>query len=367
MRRSTLVAPTVALALGLAIGRATAPEHSEALADVASFRAALEDPDWLTRTHRLAGFLQTLSPESLPAALEVLEPQLPWLVTDELRLFMMAWTRFDEVGAFDWATGLEPPFHRNAAGAAIYALGFRNPAAGLNLLSTVEDAELREFMQGRMVAGWAHGPHRDGLDDYLVTLDPGARRFAYVGMLAWELSKQGPEAVRRWADGIPEEHTRYKAAAFLKAATTLAAIDPPGTARWLASHLEHDYSDGAMRVVARSWAAADPHAALPWLAALPASDRRDSQLRHAFRVWHDAAPAEAEAWLKQALPAPALDAALRVMVERKRRREPEVARQWASLASDALREELLARVASASEASGGDPGSASAAVPTGPD
>jgi hypothetical protein len=316
---------------------------------VASFRAALADPDWLTRTWRMSSFLQSLSPANLDPALVEIEPALPWLTTDELRLFMLAWVRFDPIGALDWALALDPPFDRNAGGAAIYAWAFRNPAAAVQALDALGErgSELREFMQGRLVAGWAHGPHRDRLDDYLVRLEPGERRFAYVGMLAWELSKEGPDPVRRWAEALPDEPVQYKSAAFLKAATTLASIDPGGTARWLTQHADRAYTDGAFRVVVRSWTRSDPAAALAWVVALPAGDLRDRNLRVGFRVWHDAAAAAAEQWLRAAVPSAAHDAALRVMVERRRKATPGVAREWAALASDeTLRRELLARVES---------------------
>jgi hypothetical protein len=166
-------------------------------------------------------------------------------------------------------------------------------------------------------------------------------------MLAWEIAKEGPGEVRRWAEAIPAEPLQYKSAVFLKAATTLAAIDPQGTAHWLAEHIDRPYTDGAFRVVVRSWARSDPGAALAWVVSTPAGTRRDRNLRTGFRVWHDAAPADAEGWLRAALPSAAHDAVLRVMVERRRKSAPEAAREWASLASDeTLRRDLLARIAS---------------------
>jgi hypothetical protein len=342
-------AAVLALAIAFAIGRASAPRQASELASVGSFRTSLDDPDWLTRTWRMSAFLQSLAPENVEAAVAELEPVLPWITTDELRLFMLAWVRFDPIGALDWALALDPPFNRNAGGAALYAWAFRNPAAAVQALDSVswQSAEIREFMQGRLVAGWAHGPHRARLDDYLSALEPGSRRFSYIGMLAWELSKQGAEAVRRWAEGIPDEPAAYKSAVFLKAGTTLAAIDPEGTARWLASRADREYTDGAFRVVVRGWARSDPSAALAWVVSLPEGDLRDRNLRSAFRVWHDAAPDAAERWLRAAAPSRAHDAALRVMVERRRKAAPAVAREWAALASDeALRSDLLARVES---------------------
>ena len=109
MKLSTLA--ILALLAGFGLGRLTAPSTDPELSTLASFRRALEDPDWLTRSYRFSGFLQGLSPENLPEALEAVVPQLPWLTTtDELRVFMLAWARFDAPGALEQALSWPRPF-----------------------------------------------------------------------------------------------------------------------------------------------------------------------------------------------------------------------------------------------------------------
>lgn len=336
----------VGFGLGFGLGRATAPGDDPELATLASFRRALEDPDWLTRSYRLSGFLQHLSPENLPGALEALEPQLPWLLTDELRVFMLAWSRFDPLGALEHALSWPRPFNRNGAGAAIYAWALRNPSAAAWALRSVEDPDLKEFMEGRLIAGWTHGEHRDSASDYIAKLPEGRRRFGYIGMLAWELSKQGPEAVMRWAESVPDAPERYKASVFLQAGNTLAAVDPAATAGWLAGHADRVYADGVLRVVARSWANSDPPAALDWMMQLPAGEKRNGAVKNAFRVWHNRSPEAAERWLRAAAPEPALDAAVRLMVGGTRREAPVLAMEWAlEVADPELREQVVVNVA----------------------
>jgi hypothetical protein len=336
----------LALLAAFGLGRLTAAGKDPELSTIDSFRRALEDPNWLTRSYRFSGFLQGLSAENLPEALETLRPELAWLTTEELRLFMLAWSRFDAPGALEQTLSWPRPLNRNGSGAAIYAWAMRDPSAAVWALRSIEDPELEDFMEGRMIAGWAHGPYKLDASEYIASLPEGPRRFSHIGMLAWELSKQGPEAVMRWAEAVPDEQVRYKAAVFLNASSTLAAVDPAGTARWLANHLSRDYTDGVMRVVARSWAKSDPTGALAWLMQLAPGERRDGSISNAFLVWLGASSEDASAWLRETTPDAALDSTLRVMVGRSRRDSPEQALAWAMAIDDAaLRERVVTNTA----------------------
>jgi hypothetical protein len=330
MKWTAVISVALALALGFSLGRTTAPVLESELASVASFKQSLEDPNWLTRSYRFSSFLVGLNPENLPEALEALGPHLPWLLVDEFRVFMLAWARFDASGAFAQAQAWPPQIRRNAGAAAMYAWGFLNPLEAVRALSTVEDSGLQEFWGGRLLAGWAHGEYRDTASDYISKLPEGPIRLAYLGTLAWEISKDGPEAVMRWADGVPNDPPRFKQAVFLKATSTLAGVDAPLTAQWLSGHLEHDYVDDALIIVAGSWVTNDGPAAMKWLTGLPAGDKRDTAVKSGFRVWFNRSPQEAESWLKSVSPEYSVDPAVRFMVERNRDKRPGVAQMWAA-------------------------------------
>jgi len=330
MKWIAVIVAALALASSFWLGRVTAPVPETELASVASLRESLEDPDWLTRTHRFSSFMVGLNPQNLPEALEVIEPQLPWLLTDEFRLLMLAWTRFDAIGAFEQAKAWPPQIRRNAGGAAMYAWGFRNPLEAVRALSTIEDTDLQEFWGARLLAGWAHGEYRDTASDYISKLPEGPIRLSYLGTLAWEISKDGPEAVMRWAEGVPDDPPRFKAGVFIKATSTLAGVDAPLTARWLSGHLDQDYVDDALMIVAGSWATNDGLAAMNWLTGLPPSAKRDAAVKTGFRVWFNRSPQEAESWLKSVSPEFAVDPAVEYMVELNRDQRPAVSRMWAA-------------------------------------
>jgi hypothetical protein len=318
----------VALALSFWFGRATAPVRESELASVASFQRSLEDKNWLTRSHRFSSFLVGLNPENLPDALEAFEPHLPWLNTDEYRLFMLAWARFDPSGAFDQARSWPPEIQRKAGAAAMYAWGFYSPLEAVRELNTVEDADLKAFWGGRLFAGWVHGEYRDSVNTYVAAFPEGPTRRQHLETLAWEIAKEGPEAVMRWAENVPEDPAHFKVASFLKAASILAGIDAPLAARWLESHLDRDYADNALLAVASLWALRDAPAAMGWLTGLPAGKQRTVAVKTGFGVWFNHAPKDAQRWLRSASPARAVNPAVRFMVEETRDENPRFAQEW---------------------------------------
>jgi hypothetical protein len=337
VRWSNAIAVILALAAGFGLGRTTAPLPEPEPLTVASFRAALENPDWLARTYGVSAFLRELSPENLPAALEVYEAQLPWLVTDEQRLFMLAWSRFDVAAALERALSWPRRFVRNGSGAAIYAWAYRDPEGAVQALEQVSDPELKGFMERRMIAGWAHGRHKQSANQYIASVPGGPRRFEYAGVLAWEYSKQGTEAVMRWADEIPDVLPRYKAASFIKAATTVAALDAPAAARWVTENLDKPYVMEALRSVARSWGVDEPRDALDWLMTLPAGGERDAAIPSAWGIWLAHAPKEAVEWLDSETPARVLDPAVRMLMDKARESTPAVAMRWSVALADPQR------------------------------
>jgi hypothetical protein len=342
--RVALIALALAGAAGL--GRLSAPRPArEDPATLASFRRALEERDWLARTHRMSAFLERLGPDELPEALEALERRRPWLGQDEVRLFMLAWARFDAPASLERALGWPGRSRRTAAGAAIYAWAFHDPRSAMRALERVEDAQLRDFLRTRLVAGWARSEHRHSANGYVASLPEGAQRDSFAGMLAREFNEEGAEALMRWADGVPEVVPSYKATVFRKACAALAATDPEAAVRWAATHAGRSYAVGSTAIIAGRWADLDPEAALAWLVAQPAGAERDDAVADAFGRWSSLSSAEAERWLRSSTPAAALDPAVRVAVRRTNQGSPEGAVEWAKRIEDAeLRDEVIVAV-----------------------
>ncbi len=344
MKATRLVLLGAALAAAAGLGRLSAPRPGrEDPATLDSFRRALEDRDWLTRSYRFHAFLQRLGPEELPEALEALERRRPWLGQDELRAFMLAWTRFDAPAAFERALAWPGRSQRTAAGAAIYAWAFHDPEAATRALDAVDDAQLRNFLRTRLVAGWARSEHKESANRYVASLSEGAQRDSFAGMLARELNEEGAEAVMRWADGTPDVVPSYKETVFRKACAALAATDPEAAVRFAAAHAGRSYAGRATAVIAGRWASQDPQAALAWLRGTPSGAERDGAIADAFGQWLKLSSAQAEEWLRTVTPAAELDPAVRVLVRRTNQQgSPEEAVTWAKRIQDAaLRDEVI--------------------------
>lgn len=343
--RAALVAAALAAAVGL--GRLWRPRSEcEDRATLDSFRQALEERDWLSRSYRFTGFLQRLGPEELPGALEALERRRAWLEQDELRAFMLAWTRFDAPAAFRRALSWPGRSQRAAAGAALYAWAFRDPEAATRALASVEDAQLRDYLRTRLVAGWVRSGDEDSANRYIASLPAGAQRESFVGMLARELNEQGAEAVMRWAESVPEVVPSYKKSVFRKACAALTATDPEAAVRWAAAHAGRDYAAGSTAIIAGRWADLDPRAALAWVVTQPDDAERDAAIADAFAEWLRLARGDAETWLRSATPSASLDPAVRVAVRRVNEEgSPAGAVAWARrIADDRLREEVSVAV-----------------------
>jgi len=347
MKAAQVVLAVAALAAGVWIGRLSLPgaEVPEP-ADLASFREALDDPNWLTRTARMSAYLEHLGPDELPEAVEALEQRRAWLGPEELRIFMLAWARFDAPAALERTLTWPGRSRRTAAGAAIYAWAYYAPEAALEALDSVEDAQLRDYLRTRLVAGWVRSEHKEDANRYIASLPDGAQRDSFAGMLARELNEQGSEAVMRWAEGVPEILPSYKQAAFRKACAALAASDPELAVRWAAEHGGHDYAAGTAEIIAGRWAEVDPQATLEWLLGLPQDEDRDRAIADSFAQWLSFERASAEAWLKATTPAEGLDEAVRVLVRRTNQRgSPEGAIAWARQIEDPkLRDEVILAV-----------------------
>src|SRR5262245_13763552 len=330
---------SVAAAFGL--GRLTHPSGGQAALDtVESFRDALAEREPLSRAYRVSAFLRGLGPEELPAALAALEQDNVGVTREEVRLFMLAWSRFDAPGAFAWARAWPTQWSTTLTEQAIHAWAFRDAPGALRALETVEDPEQKALLQRALLEGWLHGPDRAGATGFLAALpDPRQRgRLAFV--LAGEMARDGTEAVMRWAEAVPEDAPHeFKKGAFQLASGFVAREDPRQAAAWFEANRMHPYSAGSLEGIARKWAEYhEPPALFEWLRSLPTDGESASDTRRAvtagFSVWIDRAPEDAEAWLASSLPDPELDPLIVELVRARSQASPASAIEWAARIQD---------------------------------
>ncbi len=314
-----------------AAGRLGGPDAE--LSSVSSFREALLARDELTRAQRMSAFLENLDPETLPAALEALEAHNAGVSRQEVRLFLLAWSRFDAPGAFAWSRAWKTRWRETLMTEAIYAWGFRDARAALRELDAMGDPAASARFRSSLFEGWLRSDDRAGASEAIAAIEDPRQRGRLLSILAGETMRDGPEALLGWADAVaPDAPNNFKTGAFNQAAAMVARADPQRTAEWYLLHREHPYSAGALKGIARAWAERhDPPALFDWLRKLPVETERADETGDAiaagFRAWLRKDPEQAEAWLSAALPDPRLDPAIVELVRAEG--APRSAMEWA--------------------------------------
>jgi hypothetical protein len=338
-------------AAAFAVGRLTASDGGDrGLGTVSSFEAGLATRDELERAHRMGAFLQAMGPSDLPAALRALETKNIGVSREEVRLFMLAWSRFDAPAAFAWARAWPTQWSDTLTEQAIYAWGFRDAPAALRELETVDDPERQERLRHSLVEGWLHSPDRTGAGEYIAALSNPRQRGRLTFVLAAETMREGPEEVIRWAEAVPETAPNdFKQGVFYQASNLVARQDPRRAAEWFEAHRIRPYSAGSLEGIALQWSEYhDPPALFDWLRSLPAegerSDERATAIASGFRRWAQKQPGEAEAWLAGSLPDPLLDPAIAELVRVLTPASPASALAWSvRIEDEALRRNATLR------------------------
>ena len=330
MRAIFAILVILTLGAAYAAGRHGREAADSDLSRVASFRASLDQSDPLIRSYRFNGFLQTLGPDDLEEALEALEKHEHWLTEDERRNFLLAWASFDARGALDWALSRSGRVKRKAVAAAIYAWAFYDPAAARQALESLGEDDATPALEEEFVSGWMQGEVPAGVGEYIASQPASTARQRYANALASELMREGPEAVIRWVEAIPDDAVaNYKSIAFQKAANVLAVVDPVQASRWIEGHLDRDYAVYGPSAIGRRWVSQEPTAALEWLVGLPAGEVKDDAVRTAFRRWLNQDAEQAEAWVLSVSPVEGADWTVRTLIRRDSRQDPGSALAWA--------------------------------------
>jgi len=296
---------------------------------------ALRERDELTRAYRFAEALQDLDERDVEAAVAVLEAQRLGVSKGEVRLFMLAWSRFDPAGAFAWADAWPGPWRSTLARMAIFAWAFRDPGGAVEAFSAMEAAR-REELRASLIRGWARSGDKDGLTEFLFSRPAGPERSRYIDLLLAELMQDGPDAITRWAEAVPvDAPNQAKATAFLLASGTLAQNDPSDATALFEAHQQFEYAQPALKSIARRWVDHhEPQELFEWLVSLPAGEGRSEGVEAGFSRWWSKAPRDARAWLETAPSSEALDPAVAVFARELSRSSAWQAVEWAARIHD---------------------------------
>jgi hypothetical protein len=340
------------------LGAAVALGHHLALESISRTRSetrgepadrlsdALRDRDVLTRAYRVAEALQDVGERDIDAVVAVLEAQRLGVTEGDVRLFMLAWCRFDPAGAFAWADAWPDPWRRTLVRMAIFAWAFRDPEGAAEAFDGMQPA-LRDELRATLIRGWARSEDSAGLTKHLLSKPAGPERSRFFAAFLAVLMKEGPEAIVKWAEDVPvEAPNRAKATAFLTAGGALAEYDPSVATAFYEAHQQFGYAQPALKTIARRWV--DHHAPemlFEWLFSLPAGEGVAEAVKAGFSRWWSMAPEDARAWLRAVPSTEALDPAVAVYARHLSRTSARRAVGWAERIHDEpLRRRTLAPI-----------------------
>ena len=304
---------------------------------VASFEAALDQRNPLSRSFEVSRFLRDLDAQSVDGTLEAVEAAGFWFDHQEHRLLMAAWVPIDSDAAVDWAFARPGALKDRATRRGPRSPRFSRPHPGADTSCTLSILPTWwRTLHLYMVQGWARSDRRDELVDYLTDQPPSVSRQRATLALANEILRGGPDELIAWVDTIEADPSNaFKRVAFQKSANALAQVDPARAARWVDDHLGRPYALQAPNVVAMHWAERDPAAALDWLVSLPEESNEADRTKTIFTRWLEDDTKSAEAWVRSAVPSREVDPLVRVIIRRGTfDRDPALAMEWAHLIHD---------------------------------
>jgi hypothetical protein len=338
MKLGWLAIAVLAAGLGLTCSQGSEPSAPRPGLD--TLRAGLAERDELERLYLLTSFLRTLGPEDVLPVLAEVEKHRVGFDKEEVRLLMLAWTRFDGPGAFATARDWPTPWRSILMEQAMYAWGFNDGWAALAECEQIEDEFLEKSLRAALVSGWVSSHDRQGATEFAATVSNAKQRIRLAFRMAGQAKRDGPDAVIAWADAVPEDApNEFKETVFATAAGALARLDPERAAPWYESQMQHWYSASGLFNIAGKWAQFyDPKTLIAWIETLPIEEARESErtdaVRVAFRTWAPEAPGEVEAWLETASGGPMRDAAIDELARATADASPAEALRWAGQIED---------------------------------
>lgn len=317
-------------AVSFTLGRSTFRVEPEAAGGL-SLREALRAPDPLSGLAALTGHLEALDAEGISNALESFESLRA--SEEELRLFAIAWSRFDAPAAFDRIRTWSRAAQIASVPAVIETWAAQDVAAARGAVDALEDRWLLEPAVIALAVGWSRSGE-PGLVEYLAALSSRTRQ-KVINRLLWKRLKREPaEALMAWVDALPAAGEGRRLI-FEKAVWQIAEYEPEAAAAWLDTHADQPYARRAARLVAAYYLRLDTDGALAWLDSLPATPERDEALEWGFLRWLGQEPQQAEAWIRSSDVTPLLWPAVRGYARRLVQSSPEEGMTWCGKISDA--------------------------------
>ncbi len=341
---------SIALAIGLT--RFAEPDQGGSGSSV-SLDEAFAEMDPLRRAFLTADSLQNVGRGDLGELQDVFETRSMGLMTEEVRLLMLVWVRFDAPGAYAWASEGPTNWRKTLTGQCLWAWGYHDGPEAMRFVAEIEDPELVARLRQNAIEGWMRSDDKKGVTDFVASYEDMGPRGRLTFVLAGEIvMAEGIDGAMRWVDALPDDTpNELKRIVFNHVAKIVAGEDDPErAAEWFLEHRAHAFTDKALEGIVRRWVQHhDRPAAFAWL--LNMSDdgdnvgQRDDAVSAGFRSWMQLDPDSAQAWLLSMVPNAALDPAILEASKRLTPTDIGAAMAWAQRVDDESdRDAELARV-----------------------
>ncbi len=260
--------------------------------------AALAEKNAFEKYRKLATLLPSLGAGGIPKIRQALDSFAVNLAYVEYGLLLRGWALHAPVDAAKWAATMAPRAYQGAAlvpameiwaGIDPMAAG----AAGETLMIGESDDWIEVHVA--IVNGWFDSG-QPGLESYIRDGADAWQQRALRVLARRIIRRDGPDAVMRWAESLPDEPWRFKLAASHEVATELTTADPALGVAWCVVRCEGKFGEGIRRLVGVIWAKRDGKAALEWLSGAPAGPDRDLAVRYTYRSWLGADRDAATGW-----------------------------------------------------------------------
>jgi hypothetical protein len=285
--------------------------------------------------------LQDFGPDDLPELHRVLVDRRLGIVREEVRLFMLAWARFDAPGAYAWASQGPAGWRPTLTGEALFAWAYYDGPAAMAVVDETDNPERQVALRQLALDGWMRSDDKHGVAEYLATYPDMQRRGRFYSLLGGEVAmREGTDGAMRWVESLPDDApNNQKKVLFNVVAKLAAGEDPVRAAEWFLAHRTRPYSEKALTGIARRWVQGGENApaAFEWLLAMSGdgirAGEREDAIAKGFRAWIQTDPEAAQEWLLSMLPNPELDIAIREAVKRLLP-TPDAAMPWARRLDD---------------------------------
>jgi hypothetical protein len=254
----------------------------EALAEM------VRDEDAYSRARRLGALLPTLGPETVPAAVQTLEDLTVDLRATELELLVRYWATHQPEQAAHWAKEKSPTNYRSAAiFSALRMWAEANPRTAVNVAwPWMLEPSLERIVPIALVRGWYAANDPPELTQWIHDLPMGVpRQRALAAYIRVVIQTQGSEAVKRWAESLPDDEAQYKLTVYRRVVDALSKVDIEAGLRWCDTQCDGPFGNNMRSLIARNWVLRDGPSTFAWLSSAPEGADRDLAVRLTFALW----------------------------------------------------------------------------------